>query len=69
MAGGNAREKCYNCPMRRKKIFRLRRDKANYERRVARREGVPGSVECQIFKDKPTPEELKSALREASDSH
>ena len=55
--------------MRRKKIFRLRRDKANYERRVARREGAPGSVDCQIFKDKPTLEELKSALHEASDSH
>ena len=63
------REKCYNCLMRRKKIFRLRRDKANYERRVARREDAPGSVECQMFKDKPTPEELKSALREDSDSH
>lgn len=55
--------------MRRKKIFRLRRDNANYERRVARREGAPGSVDCQIFKDKPTLEELKSALHEASDSH
>ena len=55
--------------MRRKKIFRLKSDKANYERRVARREGAPGSEECQIFKDKPTPEELKSALREAPDSH